>query len=83
MSELKHYGILRRSGRYPWGSGENPYQSLSGFLSSVHELRQKGLTEAEIARSMGITTTQLRARISMATFREKSCRCCNGSKIER
>ena len=35
MSELKHYGIPRRSGRYPWGSGENPYQSLSGFLSSV------------------------------------------------
>lgn len=72
MSELKHYGILRRSGRYPWGSGENPYQSLSGFLSSVHELRQKGLTEAEIARSMGITTTQLRARISMARSEKRA-----------
>lgn len=72
MSELKHYGILRRSGRYPWGSGENPYQSLSGFLSSVHELRKKGLTEAEIARSMGITTTQLRARISMARSEKRA-----------
>lgn len=72
MSELKHYGILRRSGRYPWGSGENPYQSLSGFLSSVHELRKKGLTEAEIAKSMGITTTQLRARISMARSEKRA-----------
>lgn len=25
--DLIHYGIKRRSGRYPWGSGENPYQS--------------------------------------------------------
>ena len=24
--ELMHYGIKRRSGRYPWGSGDNPYQ---------------------------------------------------------
>lgn len=22
---LQHYGIPQRSGRYPWGSGENPY----------------------------------------------------------
>lgn len=25
--ELYHYGIKRRSGRYPWGSGNKPYQS--------------------------------------------------------
>lgn len=72
MSELKHYGTPRHSGRYPWGSGETPYQSLSGFLSSVHELRQKGLTEAEIARGMGITTTQLRARISIARSEKRA-----------
>lgn len=23
--ELAHYGVAKRSGRYPWGSGENPY----------------------------------------------------------
>ena len=23
--ELMHYGTPRHSGRYPWGSGENPY----------------------------------------------------------
>lgn len=26
-NDLLHYGIKRRSGRYPWGSGKNPYQS--------------------------------------------------------
>lgn len=25
--DLLHYGIKRRSGRYPWGSGDRPYQS--------------------------------------------------------
>ena len=25
--ELYHYGIKRKSGRYPWGSGKKPYQS--------------------------------------------------------
>ena len=24
-NELEHYGVPRKSGRYPWGSGENPY----------------------------------------------------------
>lgn len=24
--EIFHYGVKRRSGRYPWGSGERPYQ---------------------------------------------------------
>ena len=23
IGDVKHYGIKRRSGRYPWGSGEN------------------------------------------------------------
>ena len=25
-SSLSHYGIARKSGRYPWGSGDRPYQ---------------------------------------------------------
>ena len=58
MSELMHYGILRRSGRYPWGSGENPYQSYDSFLGYVDELRTQGLSEVEIARGLGMTTSE-------------------------
>ena len=32
---LMHYGMPRRSGRYPWGSGDNPYQRSGDFLSRV------------------------------------------------
>jgi DNA-binding CsgD family transcriptional regulator len=66
MYELKHYGMPRRSGRYPWGSGENPYQSAIGFLGVVEELRKQGLSEVEIARGLGITTSQLRARKTLS-----------------
>lgn len=27
-----HYGTPRHSGRYPWGSGKDPYQRNSEFL---------------------------------------------------
>lgn len=35
---LMHYGMPRRSGRYPWGSGENPYQHSGDFLSRMKHI---------------------------------------------
>ena len=64
--ELSHYGVLRRSGRYPWGSGDNAYQNNQNFLGYVKDLQNKGLSEAEIAKSLDITTTELRAEKSIA-----------------
>jgi len=64
--ELMHYGMPRRSGRYPWGSGEEPYQSAISFRGMVSDLRAQGLGDTEIARGLGITTSQLRARISIS-----------------
>ena len=63
---LIHYGVSRRSGRYPWGSGENPYQHSGDFLSRVNELKSQGLKETEIAEAIGLTTTQLRVQVSLA-----------------
>ena len=40
--ELAHYGTKRHSGRYPWGSGENPFQRSGDFLSRVQELKKQG-----------------------------------------
>ena len=65
--ELVHYGVKRRSGRYPWGSGDNPYQHSGDFLSRVQELRKQGLSEKDIVKSMGLdSTTQLRVAYSVA-----------------
>lgn len=69
---LMHYGIPRRSGRYPWGSGENPYQHSGDFLSRVEELKNQGLKETEIAKKIGLTTTQLRTQMSLAKDERRS-----------
>lgn len=63
---LAHYGILRKSGRYPWGSGKDPYQRSLDFQGLVKGLESKGMSEAEIARGLGMTTTELRATKSIA-----------------
>lgn len=75
--ELYHYGMPRRSGRYPWGSGENPHQHDESFLKRYREYKAQGMSEKEIAEAEGMSTTQLRANISLATTAERQ------SKIER
>lgn len=52
---LEHYGTKRHSGRYPWGSGENPYQHSGDFLSRIDMLKSKGLEESEILRAINDT----------------------------
>lgn len=62
---LKHYGTPRHSGRYPWGSGEDPQRNRD-FLQRVDELKKQNLSEKKIAEGLGINTSQLRARKSIA-----------------
>lgn len=69
---LMHYGMPRRSGRYPWGSGDNPYQHSGDFLSRIDELKKQGLSDPEIAKSMGLTTTQYRTQKSLAKDERRS-----------
>lgn len=74
---LAHYGILRRSGRYPWGSGGPEYAGKDQntrnktFVDYVDSLRNQGMSETDIARGMGISTTQLRAAKSIAKNQQK------------
>lgn len=74
---LMHYGMPRRSGRYPWGSGEDPYQRTGDFLARVDELKKQNFTftdedgktwtgDTAIAKSMGLSTTQFRTEIGIA-----------------
>ena len=65
--ELYHYGTPRHSGRYPWGSGENPYQGDMDFKAHYNSLKKKGWTQKEIAKSMNMNTSELRARVDIAS----------------
>jgi len=70
---LMHVGVGKMdgapgpgSGRYPLGSGQNPYQHSGDFLSRVEKLKKEGFSETEIAKAMGLSTTQLRAQKAIA-----------------
>lgn len=63
---LLHVGIARRSGRYPWGSGDNAHQRNKKLVDHVNKLRDQGLSMTEIARGMDISSGELIARNSNA-----------------
>lgn len=70
--ELMHYGTKYHSGRYPYGSGDNPFQHDDSFLLGVRDLEKKGISEKEIADFYGMTTNELRKRKSNAIKEEKT-----------
>ena len=65
---LMHYGTPRHSGRYPWGSGEDPYQRTGDFLGRIEKLKKQGWTETpeNIMKEFGLTTTQYRAQKALS-----------------
>jgi hypothetical protein len=71
-NSLVHYGILRKSGRYPWGSGETQAERNRTFLSTIDDLKKKGLSDTEIARGFDISTTAYRAAKSIAKNEQKA-----------
>ena len=78
-SYLAHIGVKRRSGRYPWGSGKDPYQHSEDFLSRVEELRKQNITyydektgktftgDTAIAKTMGLSSSQFRTQVGLAS----------------
>ena len=76
-NELMHYGMPRRSGRYPWGSGKEPYQHSGDWLSRVESLKKDGLDQKAIIEQMNsynkdhgydiLSTTELRTLNAIAS----------------
>lgn len=65
---LMHYGTKRHSGRYPWGSGANPYQrpyrpassnpfidDKRSFYLAYRDMRSNGMSESDITKFMDET----------------------------
>ena len=62
---LKHTGVKRRSGRYPW----DPLLHLPKnykFIEDRDELKKRGLSDNEIAKEMGLSTTVYRSKVTIA-----------------
>ena len=80
--ELLHYGMPFRSGRYPYGSGDNPFQHSRDFLGRIEELKKQGFTYTDengktwtgdnaIAKSMGLTSTEYRRQVTWAAYERR------------
>ena len=73
--ELMHYGTKRHSGRYPWGSGKDPYQRYEDFYSKYKELQKSGKSNSEITKYFrenvpgyeNFTSTDLMAKVSISS----------------
>lgn len=67
---IMHYGVGHlqggHSGRFPWGSGDSPFQHSGDFLSRVEIMRKDGLTDKEIAEDLNMTVSDLRSYKSIA-----------------
>ena len=74
LDELMHYGMPRRSGRYPWGSGKDPYQHCTDFLSRVQYMVDNGVSDENIAKSMGLTKQQFETEKSFAVVHDMTKR---------
>ena len=74
---LMHYGIRRKSGRYPWGSGEDPNQRSASFLDITSDmLKNQKMTESEVAKAFStkehpFSVADLRALKSISTNIQK------------
>jgi hypothetical protein len=79
---LEHYGILRKSGRYPWGSGGDIPQRSRSFLDYVQMLKNYGLSEAEVAKGCGMTTTELRAAKTIAKNQDKQANIAYATRLK-
>lgn len=78
---LEHYGTKRHSGRYPWGSGDNPHQheqyagwvtSPADFLHRVEALEKQGKSDKDIARELEMEIKELRVYKAVAKREQKA-----------
>lgn len=78
---LAHYGIMKRSGRYPWGSGGTPEQNHKSFLGMVEAMRAEGLNDTDIAKGFEISRNDFVALRSIANNELKAARVSQAERL--
>ena len=51
-NHLAHFGIKRKSGRYPWGSGKRPYQGASASNGTTRSSFVKDFSDDELKEAI-------------------------------
>lgn len=84
---LQHYGILRRSGRYPWGSGGTQNIRNKTYLDMIKDLRSQGMTDAQIAEGFStkehpLSSKNIRAAYTIALNQQKQARISQAQRLK-
>lgn len=68
--ELYHYGTKFHSGRYPYGSGDDPYQHNGDFLTRVERLKKGGWKETaeNVEKEFGMKLEDYRNEKAWANY---------------
>lgn len=76
-----HQGATPHSGRYPYGSGEEPFSRPDDLLTRINDLSKKyNGKETDIAKALGMSTTELRKQKTLAT---NAAKLANISRVRR
>ena len=69
-NELYHYGTKFHSGRYPYGSGDDPYQHDGDFLTRVERLKKDGWKETaeNVEKEFGMKLEDYRNEKAWANY---------------
>ena len=67
---LFHYGTKFHSGRYPYGSGDQPFQHEGDFLTRIERLRKNGWVEnaENVKKEFGISLEDYRNEKAWANY---------------
>ncbi len=70
---LMHYGTKYHSGRYPYGSGEDPFQHDGDFLTRIDRLKKDGWKETaeNVQKEFGMKLEEYRNEKYWAEFTRK------------
>lgn len=83
--ELFHYGTKYHSGRYPYGSGEDPYQHEGDFLTRVERLRKDGWKETaeNVEKEFGMKLEDYRNEKAWATYTRREQQVAKAKSLQK
>nr|DAW68676.1 MAG TPA: RNA dependent RNA polymerase [Bacteriophage sp.] len=73
---LEHYGLPRRSGRYKWGSGKDPYQSLRSSAKAGEKFiksfsKKSGVEKQNVKRRERTKAAQIEKKKQKTKYRNE------------
>ena len=71
--DIMHYGTKYHSGRYPYGSGDDPYQHQGDFLTRIERLKKDGWKETAegVQKEFGMKLEEYRNEKYWAEYTRK------------